>query len=345
MERGINLSDLLEDLLRQELTEDKNEEWLEYNSKLAKLFSKLKKDTGAETIRQNYRGTGSQKYRRQMWVRWPNGGSMDIWLDDGEVMFGGIVSILPGGQRVDAPKKRIPYEDHSPEETYKAVVANLAKWLKDAKAPEPPPDQVAPVAAAARAPEVTKTSASASGSSGAIRREAAGLSKGDFVELAYRQYGGSPNKSATYEVVGDPITSSDAIILGLKNVRSKAGRGSVLTIEKKSGEVLFQVSPTATPANVVSLSKTSEPASSSKARARDINPDKLKLSEFTEKWLSSGRGYTIRKTGDAYSLAGPRGATYHGIRNRHSGIVGFIEKPVEKLTITDRDGTVRLRAP
>ena len=445
MDRGFDLHSLLENLLGQELNEDKNEQWLEYNSTLAKLFGKLKKDTGAETIRQNYRGTGSQKFRRQMWVRWPNGGSMDIWLDDNEVMFGGIVSILPGGQRIEAPKKRIAYDDASPEDIYKAVVANLKNWLKDAesetgtstatvaKAAKVPATPVANPAKGSTAPSAaipdpaaapTGAKANVDSKQRSIYQAALKVKKGDFVLLGYKPPGSSA-KEVTYEVTSGPYTSGGSLSWGLLNTQNKAGRGggSVLHIDKDRSAVDFQVNSSASPVDLLSLKigETTEAKDDededdeddeddeeadddgeaddedddedededddedededdddeeddeendeeedeegdeedesegeddeegddedeeSDEECEPCNPEGLQLSDSTFSFLNSGRPYVIRRDGEGYSLTGPRGASYRGVRNKHTGIVQFVEKPLDSLTITDRNGIVRIR--
>jgi hypothetical protein len=102
-------------------------DWTEYNTKLAKLMQKLKKDVGAGSIRQGYKGTGSQKARRQLWVRWKNEAVIDIWLDMGYVTFGGIVMNRPPGSDVTISAKKLPYKD-KPEQTYAEIVKILKPW-------------------------------------------------------------------------------------------------------------------------------------------------------------------------------------------------------------------------
>lgn len=107
-----------------------------YNSKLAKLLNRLKKDVGAESVRQNYKGTGKQSHRRQLYVRLPfhERGGPDVWLDSGFVQVGGVIPVPKS-----IPSKH-DYGDSSPEQVYqwirdtlKAVVEfEKAKWATKA---------------------------------------------------------------------------------------------------------------------------------------------------------------------------------------------------------------------
>lgn len=99
-----------------------------YNTTLAKLMQRLKKDAGAEKIAQNYRGTGSQKARRQLWVRFKSGAVIDLWLNDKYLGFGGVVmNRSPGSEPAPLPKG-IPYGDKDPEQIYKEAAALLKVW-------------------------------------------------------------------------------------------------------------------------------------------------------------------------------------------------------------------------
>jgi hypothetical protein len=103
-------------------------DWNEYNTKLAKLMAKLKKEAGAKSIKQNYKGTGKQKARRQLWVRFKSGAVIDIWIDMGYVGLGGVVTNRPPGSDVLLSKKRIPYDNNTPEQTYAEVLKVLKPW-------------------------------------------------------------------------------------------------------------------------------------------------------------------------------------------------------------------------
>jgi hypothetical protein len=102
------------------------EEITAYNGALAKLFQRLKKDAGAERIAQNYRGTGSQVFRRQLWVRFKSGAVIDLWLERHGVKFGGVVSISPGGS-LPLPRG-VAYEGKTPAQVYAEVAPMLRAW-------------------------------------------------------------------------------------------------------------------------------------------------------------------------------------------------------------------------
>jgi len=94
-----------------------------YNAALAKLMKGLKHDASVKSMRQEYKGTGSQKARRQLWTRFKNGAVLDIWLDKGSVKFGGVVA------RPSYPDPRVIKNLPKPEETYRRIKEILNKWL------------------------------------------------------------------------------------------------------------------------------------------------------------------------------------------------------------------------
>ena len=95
-------------------------EALEYNTALAKLLKQLKKDLGATAVRQNYRGTGSQKFRRQLYVTFTEF-TIDLWLDANSVGLGGVMTRLG----------RLTKTDRTPEQMYEAVRAALETALTE----------------------------------------------------------------------------------------------------------------------------------------------------------------------------------------------------------------------
>lgn len=102
---------------------------VEFNTKLSKLMKRLKKDAGATSITQNYRGTGSQKAVRQLWVRFKNGAVLDIWLNMGNVMFGGVVARHPEHDNTYPDPRQINHADRTPEEVYRLAKDALKKWV------------------------------------------------------------------------------------------------------------------------------------------------------------------------------------------------------------------------
>jgi hypothetical protein len=101
------------------------DEYLDFNTKLAKLLQRLKKDAGATVVSQGYRGTGSQAYRRQVFVRFENT-VVDLWLEAGMIRIGGVLR-----DRVPPPvRKGVAYENKSPEQVYGELVKLLKAWLE-----------------------------------------------------------------------------------------------------------------------------------------------------------------------------------------------------------------------
>lgn len=90
-----------------------------FNGKLARKFQGLKKALGATAVRQGYRGTGSKRHRRQIWVRMPGlpAGRTDLWLDEASCSLGGVSDL----RRADA----VEYGDLTVAEVYDAVVGAL----------------------------------------------------------------------------------------------------------------------------------------------------------------------------------------------------------------------------
>ena len=115
---------------------DANAEYGEYNTKLAKLLQKLKKDAGARSISQNYKGTGSQAFRRQLWVNFVSGAVIDLWLDKGYLKFGGVVMNRPPGVEVSRGlPKMIAYQGKTPEQVYEEAAKHLKVWAAPAETP------------------------------------------------------------------------------------------------------------------------------------------------------------------------------------------------------------------
>ena len=95
-----------------------------FNAKLAKLFQKLKKDAKASSIKQSYKGTGSRKHRRQLWINFESEAVIDIWLEQDSVVFGGVVA--RGGGNLS--KTHVAYGDRTPEQVYAEAMPILRDW-------------------------------------------------------------------------------------------------------------------------------------------------------------------------------------------------------------------------
>lgn len=104
---------------RLESIQEEEVDYNAFNTKLAKLAKGLKKDVGATKIRQNYKGTGKRKHRRQLYIDFPGGKSFDLWLDSGFVRFGGVM-------RTNIPD--LDFQD-TPEATYREIVRRIKAWL------------------------------------------------------------------------------------------------------------------------------------------------------------------------------------------------------------------------
>ncbi len=98
---------------------------LAYTTALAKLLQRLKKDAGAKTIAQNYRGTGARAYRRQLWVHFTSGAVIDLWLEASGLKFGGVVKNGVGGAPLPAG---VAYDGRSPAEVYAEAARLLRDW-------------------------------------------------------------------------------------------------------------------------------------------------------------------------------------------------------------------------
>ena len=91
-----------------------------FNAQVAKLLGKkLKKDAGASAVRQNYKGTGKQAHRRQIYINIGDAAGVDVWLDTGYVKIGGVLSPPPGHE------SRKMMGDMTPEQVYQWLSGTL----------------------------------------------------------------------------------------------------------------------------------------------------------------------------------------------------------------------------
>ena len=96
----------------------------EFNTTLSKLMKGLKKDAGVKSIRQNYKGTGSQKAVRQLWVRFTGGSVIDIWLQHHTISFGGVVANSVSGNVSPGNIEKVG----TPQQTYQLIKSALIAW-------------------------------------------------------------------------------------------------------------------------------------------------------------------------------------------------------------------------
>jgi hypothetical protein len=94
-----------------------------FNTSLQKLLSGLKSSAHARIIRQNYKGTGEQKAKRQIFVRFADGSPMDIWLLKGSVDFEGS-AMTPDAKL----PKAFSYAGMTPEEAYAKIKKGIIEW-------------------------------------------------------------------------------------------------------------------------------------------------------------------------------------------------------------------------
>lgn len=101
---------------------------LDFNTALAKLLQRLKKDAGADRVAQNYRGTGSQEFRRQLWVNFRGGAVIDLWLEHNRIGLGGVVKRGPAGRAPIHLPSAVSYSGKTPDQVYEEVARILREW-------------------------------------------------------------------------------------------------------------------------------------------------------------------------------------------------------------------------
>ena len=90
-----------------------------FTGEVAKAIQKHKKVLGVSNIRQNYKGTGSQVARRQLYVSFKTNQVIDIWLDENAVKFDGCC-------RQGLASLAVKYEDKTPTQ----IAAEVAQVLQ-----------------------------------------------------------------------------------------------------------------------------------------------------------------------------------------------------------------------
>lgn len=94
---------------------------VEFNTVLARLLQGLKRDLGALTVRQGYRGTGRSAHRRQIFVHFSNDRIIDLWLEADNVGMGGVI-------RPSSQAGQELHEGRQPEQVYAALVERLRSF-------------------------------------------------------------------------------------------------------------------------------------------------------------------------------------------------------------------------
>jgi len=235
-----------------------DDDLIAFNTALAKKLRGLKRDVGAKTFNQGYKGTGGQKHRRQIWIGWADGSVVDVWLDSGFFRFGGITSQL-AGRDVQVNPRSIVYDEKSVDAVYREVAAALKSWRKPAeKAVQKP------AAAATASHSVAKKSSTYA----EMARAIPSMKVGDELEVVYRQYGGSPNKKQKLRVVEAPYGDSGATMVSVATGRKTAlGRPGTITLDKRNKRVEINASASKPPTELVSLLHIQGPAELPSMRA------------------------------------------------------------------------------
>lgn len=100
-----------------------------HTADIAKLVrSGFKRELGALSVAQNYKGTGSQAGSRQLWCRFSNGAVIDIWIGYRKPRLGGVVRRHP--ENAMMPFYDIVDDYTDPEAIYAAIFNAVKAWLQ-----------------------------------------------------------------------------------------------------------------------------------------------------------------------------------------------------------------------
>ena len=89
----------------------------QYTADIGRELLKLRRAYGLLGVRQNYKGTGSQRANRQLYIRLPTDESVDVWLNMQNYEIGGVTNLrLPGS---------FPYNGRTPTEVAKDIADKL----------------------------------------------------------------------------------------------------------------------------------------------------------------------------------------------------------------------------
>ena len=100
-----------------------------FSGALLKQMKRLKKDVpGVKSIRQGYKGTGGQRDRRQVFVRFVEDGerqrNIDLFIEPGYILLGGVMNHGNG---------HVMTKDRTVKEVYKDLVAFLKRHASGGK--------------------------------------------------------------------------------------------------------------------------------------------------------------------------------------------------------------------
>ena len=69
---------------------------MQFTADVSKELLKLRKAYGIKGVRQNYKGTGSKRASRQLFVKDIAGNMVDVWLERDYYQIGGVINGLRG---------------------------------------------------------------------------------------------------------------------------------------------------------------------------------------------------------------------------------------------------------
>lgn len=89
----------------------------QYTADIARELLKLRRAYGWAGVRQNYKGTGSQRAKRQLFIRLPTDEAVDVWLETQGYQIGGVTILWIKGN--------FPYNGRHPAEVAKEIAEKL----------------------------------------------------------------------------------------------------------------------------------------------------------------------------------------------------------------------------
>jgi hypothetical protein len=98
----------------------------QYTADIGKELLRLRSAYGLQGIRQNYRGTGRQRARRQLYIRLENGALVDVWLNSSDYEIGGVTLIRIRGT--------FPYGGRPPATIAREIAEKLKTLVRTANA-------------------------------------------------------------------------------------------------------------------------------------------------------------------------------------------------------------------
>ena len=97
-------------------TIDPTDKAMQFTADVSKELLKLRKAYGIKSIRQNYKGTGSKRASRQLFIKDVAGNMVDVWLERDYYQIGGVINGIRGAFK---------YGTHSAAEVAKDIAEAL----------------------------------------------------------------------------------------------------------------------------------------------------------------------------------------------------------------------------